>query len=60
MAEEASFAPFHSGVVPRFQEIATFMRAARAEVAPPLEVALVGVPLDLGATYRSACAKPRG
>jgi len=29
------------------------MRAARAEIAPPLEIALVGVPLDLGATYRS-------
>jgi guanidinopropionase len=28
------------------------MRAARAKLAPPLEVALVGVPLDLGATYR--------
>lgn len=52
MAGEADFAPFHSGVVPRFQEIATFMRAAQARVAPPLEVALAGVPLDLGATYR--------
>jgi guanidinopropionase len=52
VADRGAFAPFHSGVVPRFQEIATFMRAARAEAAPPLEVALVGVPLDLGATYR--------
>ena len=51
MAADA-FAPFHSGIVPRYQEIATFMRAARAPLAPPLEVALVGVPLDLGATYR--------
>jgi guanidinopropionase len=46
------FEPFHSGAVPRYQEIATFMRAARASIAPPLEVALIGVPLDLGATYR--------
>jgi guanidinopropionase len=46
------FQPFHSGVVPRYQEIATFMRAARAAIAPPLDVALVGVPLDIGATYR--------
>jgi guanidinopropionase len=46
------FEPFHSGVVPRYQEIATFMRAARASIAPPLDVALIGVPLDLGATYR--------
>ncbi len=52
MPGEGDFAPFNSGQVPRYQEIATFMRAARAELAPPLEVALVGVPLDLGATYR--------
>jgi guanidinopropionase len=52
MAGEGDFAPFHSGSVPRFQEIATFMRAAQAKIAPPLEVALAGVPLDLGATYR--------
>jgi guanidinopropionase len=52
MPGEGDFKPFHSGRVPRYQEIATFMRAARAEIAPPLEVALVGVPLDLGATYR--------
>src|ERR1700754_3842539 len=29
------------------------MRAARGEIAAPLDIALVGVPLDLGATYRS-------
>ncbi len=52
MPGEGDFKPFHSGRVPRYQEIATFMRAARAGIAPPLEVALVGVPLDLGATYR--------
>ena len=52
MAGGGDFEPFHSGRVPRYQEIATLMRAARAELAPPLEVALVGVPLDLGATYR--------
>jgi len=52
MPGEGEFKPFHSGEVPRYQEIATFMRAARAEIAPPLEIALVGVPLDLGATYR--------
>jgi guanidinopropionase len=49
---EGEFKPFNSGSVPRYQEIATFMRAARAEIAPPLEIALAGVPLDLGATYR--------
>ena len=52
MSGEGDFKPFDSGRVPRYQEIATFMRAARAAIAPPLEVALLGVPLDLGATYR--------
>lgn len=46
------FAPHDSSVVPRFQEIATFMRAVRSPIAPDVDVALVGVPLDLGATYR--------
>jgi guanidinopropionase len=49
---DPAFQPHDSGKTPRFQEIATFMRAARAAIAPPLEIALVGVPLDLGATYR--------
>jgi guanidinopropionase len=52
MSGEGEFKPFDSGAVPRYQEIATFMRAARAAIAPPLEIALAGVPLDLGATYR--------
>lgn len=48
------FQPLDSSLVPRYSGgPATFMRAARAEIAPPLEIALVGVPLDLGATYRS-------
>ena len=47
------FRPVDSSVVPRYAGIATFMRAARSEIAPPLDVALVGVPLDLGATFRS-------
>lgn len=47
------FDPTDSSVTPRYSEIATFMRAARAEVAQPLDIALIGVPFDLGATYRS-------
>lgn len=53
MATAKEFAPIDSSVVPRYAEIATFMRAARVDVAKPLDIALVGVPLDLGATYRS-------
>lgn len=53
MATAKEFAPIDSSVVPRYAEIATFMRAARVDIAKPLDIALVGVPLDLGATYRS-------
>ena len=53
MAPAKEFAPIDSSVVPRYAGVATFMRAARAEIAKPLDIALVGVPLDLGATYRS-------
>ncbi|MBY2915391.1 agmatinase [Rhizobium leguminosarum] len=47
------FDPVDSSVTPRYAGIATFMRAARSEISPSIDIALVGVPLDLGATYRS-------
>jgi guanidinopropionase len=53
MAPTAAFEPTDSSKIPRYAEIASFMRAARAEIAKPLDIALAGVPLDLGATYRS-------
>jgi guanidinopropionase len=52
MASTPIFEPADSSITPRYSEIATFMRAARVEIAGPLDIALVGVPLDLGATYR--------
>lgn len=50
---EQNFHPVDSSVTPRYAEIATFMRAARAELSSSVDIALAGVPLDLGATYRS-------
>jgi guanidinopropionase len=47
------FQPADSSIVPRYAEIATFLRTVRVPVEAPLEIALVGVPLDLGASYRS-------
>lgn len=38
---------------PRFAEIATFMRAPLAESLDDLDIALVGVPTDLGVTNRA-------
>ena len=48
------YQPLDSSLIPRYAGgPATFMRAVQADIAPPLDIALVGVPLDLGATYRS-------
>ena len=53
MSGPGDFKPFDSGVTPRYQEPATFMRAQRRAVGPEVDIALVGVPFDLGATYRT-------
>ena len=37
---------------PRFTEIATFMRAPHAETFDDLDIAMIGVPMDLGVTNR--------
>lgn len=52
MSGQGDFKPFDSGVTPRFQEIATFMRSQRHEISPKVDIALAGVPFDLGATFR--------
>lgn len=51
-ARSDGFEPLDSAVIPRFAEIATFMRAQRVEDIASLDVALVGVPFDLGLTFR--------
>ncbi|EJB07012.1 arginase family hydrolase, arginase/agmainase/formiminoglutamate hydrolase [Rhizobium leguminosarum bv. trifolii WSM597] len=50
---EQRFQPVDSSVTPRYSEIATFMRAARVELNAAVDIALAGVPLDLGATFRT-------
>ncbi len=45
--------PHDSAVVPRFSAIATFMRTPAVELSSGLDVALVGVPFDLGTTFRT-------
>jgi guanidinopropionase len=50
---DKQFQPVDSSVTPRYSEVATFMRAARTEIGPSVDIALAGVPLDLGATYRT-------
>lgn len=46
-------APIDSAVIPRFAEPATFMRTPYVGLEAGLDIALVGVPFDLGATNRN-------
>lgn len=53
MAGSLDFRPIDSAVVPRFADIATFMRTRRHGIDPAVDVGLVGVPFDLGLNYRA-------
>ncbi len=45
--------PINSGIVPRFAEVATFMRTPRVTSLQGVDVGLVGVPFDLGTNFRT-------
>ena len=53
MAGDPRFQPVDAAVVPRFADVATFMRTKRHEVSPDVEIGLLGVPFDLGVNYRT-------
>ncbi|MFO1122573.1 MAG: agmatinase [Hyphomicrobiales bacterium] len=53
MKKDPRFQPVDAAVTPRFAGIATFMRTQRHDVSPDLDVALVGVPFDIGVNYRA-------
>jgi guanidinopropionase len=46
-------APYNPMLRPRFTEIPTFMRAPIAQTLDDLDIALIGVPMDLGVTNRA-------
>lgn len=50
---DAKYQPVDASVVPRFADIATFMRTTRAEPCGEIDIGLVGVPFDIGLNYRS-------
>ena len=52
MKKDPRFQPVDAALTPRFAGIATFMRTQRHEISPEVEVALVGVPFDIGVNYR--------
>ena len=49
----AEYQPIDPALVPRFADIATFMRTRRHEIREEVDIGLVGVPFDLGLNYRS-------
>ena len=53
MPGHPDFQPVDPAVVPRFADIATFMRTRRHEISEAVDIGLVGVPFDIGLNYRS-------
>ena len=53
MPGHPDFQPVDPSVVPRFADIATFMRTRRHEISDAVDIGLVGVPFDIGLNYRS-------
>jgi guanidinopropionase len=47
-----TYAPVDASVVPRFADVATFMRTRRVEMNAEIDIGLVGVPFDIGLNYR--------
>ncbi len=48
-----SLQPLDAGVIPRFAEVASFMRTPRVKSAQGVDVGLIGVPFDLGTNFRT-------
>ncbi len=47
------FKPVDATQVPRFSDVATFMRTRRHDISSEIDIGLIGVPFDLGLNYRS-------
>ena len=52
MKDNPDFQPADPAVVPRFADVATFLRARRRDADEIVDIGLVGVPFDLGMNYR--------
>ncbi len=60
MSGNRDFEPVHPSQSPRFAGIATFMRTVSHEIAPAVDIGLVGVPFDLAVNYRSGAREGPG
>ncbi|MEL7463333.1 MAG: agmatinase [Pseudomonadota bacterium] len=50
---DPKYQPVDAAQVPRFSDVATFMRTRRVEPSAEIDIGLVGVPFDIGLNYRS-------
>lgn len=48
----SKYAPADATQVPRFADVATFLRTRRVEMDDDIDIGLVGVPFDIGLNYR--------
>lgn len=53
MKKDPRFQPVDATLTPRFAGIASFMRTQLHDISPELDIALVGVPFDIGVNYRA-------
>jgi guanidinopropionase len=49
---DPQFEPVDAAKVPRFSDVATFLRTRRVDMCGDIDVGLVGVPFDIGLNYR--------
>ena len=49
---DSKYEPVDASVVPRFSDVATFLRTKRVEMSSEIDIGLVGVPFDIGLNYR--------
>lgn len=53
MTTNENFRPVDPSVVPRFSDVATFLRTRRHDISEEVDIGLCGVPFDLGVNFRS-------
>lgn len=49
---DPKYRPVDASIVPRFSDVATFLRTRRVEMNSEIDIGLVGVPFDIGLNYR--------
>ena len=52
MAVNPDYAPVDATRIPRFADVATFLRTRRVDPVAEIDIGLVGVPFDIGLNYR--------